>query len=79
MYDKNKLERLQVVMNMLNDSSSATLFYEVDERFQVIRVLAKVMFLFIPQIPNLDFYLYEQIYDIHHAEELLREEMEKLD
>lgn len=79
MYDKNKLERLQVVMNMLNDSSSATLFYEVDERFQVIRVLAKVMFLFIPQIPNLDFYLYDQIYDIHHAEELLREEMEKLE
>lgn len=79
MYDKNKLERLQVVMNMLNDSSSATLFYEVDERFQAIRVFAKVMFLFIPQIPNLDFYLYDQIYDIHHAEELLREEMEKLE
>ena len=75
--DVDKVEKFKEAVNIMNDRSSVTMYYNADEVF--LFVSCRIRFLFIPLIPNLDIYLHNQLKSLLDACQLFDQVLEELE
>lgn len=78
LYDIEEFARLKKVINGSNLNNSVTTVYTIDEAGSNVDVHCKSIFLFIPQIPNLEDYLRLEFNEFFRAHQYVDNEMTKL-
>ena len=78
LYDVDEFARLRKAINSANLSCATTTVFTVNEEGSTVDVHSKSIFLFIPQIPELENYLRNELSDFFIAHRLVGTEMAKL-
>ena len=78
LYDVDEFSRLRKAVNYANLNCATMTIYTIDEEGKTVDVHCKSTFPFIPQMPNIEDYLRNELGDFFNAHRLVGNEMAKL-
>lgn len=78
LYDVDELSRLKKAINQANLNCATTTVYSIDDDSKTVDVHCKSCFPLLPQMPDLEVYLRNELSDFFKAHRLVEKEMAEL-